>query len=294
MELIELCGAEIVTSERMLFALAASQNKNAVFAEAQVAGAKAKTLAGNKIIANQVTSGLTQIANGWLENLDPERINHEAKKILADSEIARLVIYGCKTIIVGPANSGKSTLLNALTGREKAIVTDIKGTTRDWVSGSFQTGEFFVELIDTAGLGQFADDIDKTSQEKTFEILKSANVVLLLLDNSTLEPFELPEILLDKKIIVALNKSDLAQRFTADTLPGGLAQPVKISAKTGDNLDELKNRIRRICGSENFDLSKPICFTERQEKIMRKLAGADSENEVCFLTTELLNARNCV
>ncbi len=102
------------------------------------------------------------------------QIAGECKEILARSQTAKLIIHGCKAVIAGPPNSGKSTLLNCLAGRQKAIVTDIAGTTRDWVSATCRMPPLVVEFIDTAGLDETLTPkggIDHQAQKKTSDLL---------------------------------------------------------------------------------------------------------------------------
>ncbi|MHC4186438.1 MAG: GTPase, partial [Planctomycetota bacterium] len=158
MELLDRQGAELISAEQLLAKrLTGQQGLNTIAAEARLAQAKAMTLEGTKIILNQIEGGLNKRARRWLENMDRtglEQIKAEAEEILSDSRTAKLIIKGCTAVITGPPNSGKSTLLNYLCGKQKAIVTDIKGTTRDWVSARCQVGPLSVELIDTAGLDE--------------------------------------------------------------------------------------------------------------------------------------------
>ena len=112
-------------------------------------------------------------------------VSAEAEQILENSQIAKLIMFSCKVAIIGPPNTGKSTLLNLLAGRQKAIVTDIKGTTRDWVSAQCRIEPLYLELFDTAGLDKKPEDvIERESQQKSIEILQQADLVLLVLDIS--------------------------------------------------------------------------------------------------------------
>ena len=218
MQLLRQQGVELLTAEQLLCKTSAGNNTIAL--EAKLTLPKIKTLEGTRIILNQIDSGLTASAKNWLQN-PPEKIAAEAQKIIDKSKIAKLIIFGCRIVLAGPPNTGKSTLLNQLCGRQKAIVADIKGTTRDWVSAECRIGSLAVELIDTAGLDEkIAADIDKAAQQKATELINQADIVLLVLDNS--EPANqidksFTNILANKKVLVVLNKSDLpfaAQRKT--------------------------------------------------------------------------------
>jgi tRNA modification GTPase len=300
-DIMRLLGREGVTlldaEELLAKILATREGLTAIEVEAKVAQLRAKTLAGAKIIANQVRAGLSQ----WLKNIDTtslDDIKSQAREILERSETAKLIIYGCTAVIAGPPNSGKSTLLNCLAGRQKAIVTDIKGTTRDWVSAECRIGPVCVELIDTAGLdeelGAKADDIEKSSQETAAELLEEADLVLLVLDSN--QPAEqlggqLIERIVGKKVLSVLNKSDLPCRLDAKVLPEGLSRTVQISAKLGTRIDELVGKIQQLLGVADFDLGNSVCFTIRQQKLLEQLKGAESKAQVSSIIGKLLKGK---
>jgi tRNA modification GTPase len=299
MQLLKRHGAALLTAEQLLERiLTAKKSAGSIAVEANLAQAKARTLQGTKIIMNQIDAGLTEKAKGWLENIDEipiETIKAEAMAILQKSQAAKLIIYGCTAVLAGPPNSGKSTLLNRLAGRQKAIVTDIKGTTRDWVTAQCHIGPLALELIDTAGLDERflgpEDTVEKTAQEKTAEILKRADMVLLILDNC--RPTDrldanLIEKIAGKQVITVLNKSDLPAKFDISRLPQTMPNTVQISAKEGIGIDRLGEKIIEITGASDFDWRQPVCFTTRQEKLLKKLTNARSRQQTASIITELL------
>jgi tRNA modification GTPase len=302
MQLLRRHGAALLTAEQLLKKLLTAQKSTDTIAvEAKLAQAKARTLQGTKIIANQIDAGLTKKAGGWLESIDEislDIIKAEANQILQKSQAGKLIIYGCTAVLTGPPNSGKSTLLNCLAGRQKAIVTDIKGTTRDWVSARCRIGSMSVKLIDTAGLDKESDGsedtVENAAQNKTSEILERANIVLLVLDNSH-SAEELDIRLLDKiagkQIITALNKSDLPAKFDTSRLPETLSNTVQISAKEGTGIESLSEKIINATGAADFDLREPICFTTRQENMLIKLTNVKSKQQTASIITELLNGQ---
>jgi tRNA modification GTPase len=302
MQLLERHGAVLLTSEQLLEKiLTAQQPANTIAVEAKIAQAKARTLQGTKIIMNQINAGLTEKARSWLENINQnhlDTIKAEATKILQKFQTGKLIIYGCTAVLTGPPNSGKSTLLNCLAGRQKAIVTDIKGTTRDWVSARCRIGPLSVKLIDTAGLNENLrdpqNDIDESAQKKTVDILEQADIVLLVLDNSRpAEGFseQLLKKIGSKKIITVLNKSDLPTQFDAGKLPETLSNTVKISAKEGTGVENLNKKIIMALDAADFDLREPVCFTTRQENLLKKLTNTKSKQQATLIITELLSGQ---
>jgi len=302
MQLLQRCGAMLVTAEELLAKMLAAQKPIKTIAlEAKLAQLKAKTIQGTKIIANQIEDGLSKKAEEWLKNINTislDQIAAEAKQILKDSQTAKLIITGCKAAIIGPPNTGKSTLLNCLAGRQKAIVTDIKGTTRDWVSATCRIEPLSIEFIDTAGLDEKLstpkDTIEKIAQQKSVEILEQADLVLLVLDNSQTTD-QLNEHLLrkigDKRVLTVLNKCDLPSAFDVTRLFQNLNKIARISAKFGTGIEGLMEKILQICGVADFDLKQPVCFTNRQESILKQLEKFKSKQQAASIIAELLNGQ---
>ncbi len=303
MQLLQRCGAKLLTAEQLLYKILSTEKSvNTITLEAKLTQPAARTIEGTKIIANQIDAGLSKKIAEWLENIDTISLNEivaDTERILENSRTAKLIIQGCTAVIAGPPNTGKSTLLNYLAGRQKAIVTDIKGTTRDWVTARCRLGPLSVELIDTAGLDEKLaaapqNIIEKKSQEKTAQILEKADLVLLVLDNSTTGDQlddRLLEKIADKLALTVLNKSDLPARFDADKLPDILANTVQISAKFGTGIENLTERIQQLCGVADFDLQTAVIFTSRQENLLKQLKKTKSRKQAASIITKLLNGQ---
>ncbi len=302
MELLRKHRANLLTAQELLAkTLAAQGSSNTISIEAKLAQMRARTIQGSRMIAHQGRAGLAETAREWLDNIDEiclDRIRAQAARILDNSQAARLVMYGCTVVLTGPPNSGKSTLLNCLAGRPKAIVTDVKGTTRDWVEAECRMGPLSMTLIDTAGLdpGFLASrpGVEQTARKKTAEILERADLVLLILDSS--EPTDdLGNELLDrisgKQVITVLNKSDLPAKLDTSRLPKFLSEPLRISAKKGLGMDRLTDRILQESGTVDFDLTQPTCFTQRQEELLSQVTNAESKRRAASIISDLVNGR---
>ncbi|MFH1717033.1 MAG: GTPase [Planctomycetota bacterium] len=302
MQLLDRCGVTLLTAEQLLAKIFTSAEPASTIAvEAKLAQLRAETIQGTKIIANQIDAGLGEEARNWLANIDETslaEIRAEAAKILQGSQVAKLIIYGCTAVLTGPPNSGKSTLLNRLAGRQKAIVTDIKGTTRDWVEATCKIGPLCLRLIDTAGLDEelpnCQDNINEAARKKTIEILEQADLILLVLDSSRpADEYDdrLSRRIGDKRVVTVLNKSDLPAKFDVNELPQTLSNTVRIGATEGAGIEDLKEEIQRILGTPDFDLHQAVCFTDRQENLLRELQKVKSKLQAASIITELLKGR---
>ncbi len=302
MKLLKRHGAEPTGIHQMLAQqLAGDDQSNAIAIEAKLAQSEVVTLEGVKIITNQVRSGLGEIAGEWLVNMDRlalRDIARQCERIIADSKTANLIINGCRVAIAGPANSGKSTLLNCLAGRQKAIVAGAPGTTRDWVTGRCRTDRLLMELIDTAGLDESLSEvnsIDSESQRRAVALLANCDLVLFVLDGSkTISNEELKlkrDLLKDIKVLVVLNKLDLGKKVDESQLNLDFAISVSISAKSGDGIERLLEEIRELLGVEKFDLNTPVCFTQRQLELLELTSHTKTKSQAEAVITELLGGQ---
>lgn len=181
------------------------------------------------------------------------------KEMIDKAERFRVVKDGLKTVIIGKPNVGKSSLLNALIEQDKAIVTDIAGTTRDLVEGKVNLKNITLDLIDTAGIRESSDKVEKIGIEKSIEALNEAELVILVLDSSNIdkEDEKLLELTKDKKRIIVYNKSDLKK-----------SDGLNISAKNND----IKELIETIDNEYKDDASlvdEDVLNNERQIALMK-------------------------
>ena len=148
-------------------------------------------------------------------------IKEELTKIINESENGKILTSGIKTIIIGKPNVGKSSILNRLLDEEKAIVTDIEGTTRDTVEGSITINGVSLNIIDTAGIRETEDIVEKIGVEKSLSLINEADLIVIVLNNNEELSEEDKKILTackDKKVIVVINKSDLERKINLDDI----------------------------------------------------------------------------
>ena len=183
-------------------------------------------------------------------------IKEKLLKTLKLSEDGKILKNGIKTVILGKPNVGKSSLLNALLEEEKAIVTDVKGTTRDIVEGSILVGGVKLNLIDTAGVRKSVDIVEKIGIEKSLNLIDEAELVLLILDAScplSEEDKYLLEKTKDKKRIIIMNKIDLNLNNSY------MDDVIKISAKNNEGIEDIKDAIKELFNVGAF-MSKNLTF----------------------------------
>lgn len=236
--------------------------------EASAEQLRAVTLDGVRIIQSQIDAGLSAAIRGWLatdNTASVDSIHQQCRDILDRSIIAGRIIHGVRIVLAGPPNSGKSALLNALAGSEKAIVSDMAGTTRDWVSATIKIGPFRAEIVDTAGLDPQAirQSPDAKAQQMTQDLLRDCDCIILLQDATqpAVPEFTLPESI---PVVRVVNKCDL---FQPKPQPGH----VYLSAKTGRGIDTLLEAITGILGTQDLSPSEPVAFTPRQKQLLEDI-----------------------
>ena len=179
-------------------------------------------------------------------------IENEVKNILSHSENSKLIKDGIKTIIIGSPNVGKSSILNRLLNEEKAIVTDIAGTTRDIVEGNIIIDGIVLNVIDTAGIRETDDVVESIGVKKSLDLINEADLILYVLNNNeklTEEEKDILEKIKDKNNIVIVNKIDLETKIDLNELKNY----IEMSVKDDIGIDELRNKIKEMFNLEQIE-----------------------------------------
>ena len=204
-------------------------------------------------------------------------IDNELSKLLSESENGRIIKEGINTVILGRPNVGKSSILNKLINEEKAIVTDIPGTTRDIVEGQIRVNGVLLNLIDTAGVRDTQDIVEKIGVEKSINLIKKADLVILVFNNNEKlqkEDIELLEKTNNKNRIIVINKIDLESKIDLNQFKDD--NIIKLSAL--DNVDELKNKISNIYNLEELNNKDFTYLSNSREISLVKKAIEISKN----------------
>lgn len=179
-----------------------------------------------------------------------EFIREKVNKLLKNSKKGLLIKNGLKIVIVGKPNVGKSSILNSLLKENKAIVTDIKGTTRDIVEGTLMIDGVKLDILDTAGIRETNDVVEAIGVKRSVDAIDEANLVLFVIDSEdgfNKEDKEVLDKIKDKEILVVYNKNDKKENYKVDELNG--YNSINISTFDSDMIERLKDKISSI-----FDL----------------------------------------
>ncbi len=223
--------------------------------------------------------------------------------LVKNAENGRIMRDGINTVILGKTNAGKSSLLNALAKEERAIVTDIEGTTRDALEEQINIGGITLNLIDTAGIRKTEDIVENIGVEKAKKIALNADLIIYVVDGS--RPLdnndtEIMELIKEKKVIVLLNKSDIGQIVSKNDLNClSCYDIISISAKEETGLDKLEDSIKNLFFTGNITSNEEIYITNARHKSLLNEAlnslrlvseGINDGVSEDFLTIDLMNA----
>ena len=195
---------------------------------------------------------------------------NEIDKLIASADDGRIIKEGIRTVILGKPNAGKSSFLNTLIGQERAIVTDIAGTTRDALEESVRIKDITLNIVDTAGIRETEDIIEKIGVDKAKEYAKDADLIVFIADTSVPlsgEDYEIINLIKGKKAIVLLNKSDLEPVWKTGELREYLTCPfIEISAKTGDGISDFEETVRQMFYNNEINFNDQVYITNARQK----------------------------
>ncbi|RHF94582.1 tRNA uridine-5-carboxymethylaminomethyl(34) synthesis GTPase MnmE [Roseburia sp. AM23-20] len=199
-----------------------------------------------------------------------EEAGKEIRKLLANSDNGKILKEGISTVIIGKPNAGKSSLLNTLVGEERAIVTDIAGTTRDVLEEQINLNGIILNVIDTAGIRKTDDVVEKIGVDRAKKYLNDADLAIYVVDTSTQldeNDFEIMELLKDRKAIILLNKSDLAPVTDSESIRKHLDKKmIAISAKEQTGIGELEETIREMFFTGEVTFNDEVYITNIRHK----------------------------
>lgn len=207
----------------------------------------------------------------------------ELKKLIASADDGRLMKEGIQTVILGKPNVGKSSLMNVLLGEDRAIVTDIAGTTRDTLEETIQLNGITLNLVDTAGIRRSQDMVEQIGVEKAKEKAEKADFIIYVVDSSTdldENDREIISFLTDKKAVILLNKSDLAPRTTKaaiDEFTAGEYPVISVSAKENSGIDLLEEKIKELFYHGEISFNDEIYITNARQKAALMQAAQSME-----------------
>lgn len=241
-------------------------------------------------------------------------IKKELEELLASADDGKMLREGIRTVIVGKPNVGKSSLLNLLVGQDRAIVTDIAGTTRDILEETIQLGEITLNIIDTAGIRNTEDVVEKIGVEKAKTISEDADLILYVIDSSVpldQNDKDIIQMVKDKRVIILLNKSDLTEAVDYQSVDHLILQVtgkdreknkismIKISARENEGLDSLKTMVTEMFFHGQISYNDQIYMTNARHKeaviealdSMRQVqVSLEHEMPEDFYSIDLMNA----
>ena len=205
-------------------------------------------------------------------NDNNNEIKREIEELLKNSKKGLLVKNGLKIVIVGKPNVGKSSILNALLEENKAIVTDVKGTTRDIVEGSLIIEGIKIDILDTAGIRKTNDIVESIGVERSIEAINEANLILFVIDSNdgwTHEDKEILDKLNNKEILIIYNKNDLKNNYSVEEL--NKYNSISLSSFDKNKIEILKDKISEIFDLKNITQSNYAYISNaRQISLLNK------------------------
>ncbi len=222
--------------------------------------------------------------DGFAERLheDVKKIQTGVHELLDTAEDGRILREGVRTVILGKPNAGKSSLLNALIGEDRAIVTNVAGTTRDTLEEQIQLRGVSLLLVDTAGIRDTEDIVEKIGVERAMQAAEAADLILYVVDaseNLNEDDVKIMKFIRGKKAIVLLNKTDLPAMVTQQQLAERTGQPVlPVSMKKKEGLEALSDLVQKLFERQEIRMNSEVIITSaRHVALLRNAEQALTE-----------------
>lgn len=211
--------------------------------------------------------------DGYADTLkkSADKIIQELEQLIHSADDGRVIKEGIKTVIVGKPNAGKSSLLNVLAGHERAIVTDIEGTTRDVLEEQIKLGGLNLNVIDTAGIRETEDLIEKIGVDKALEYAETADLIIYVVDasrNFDENDEKIIDMILNKKAVVLLNKTDVDTVISEEDMREKIADLpiISISAKKETGIKDLENKVKEIFLKGDISFNNQVYISNVRQK----------------------------
>ncbi len=280
-----------------------------------------------KLLNGKLSERITEIRKDLINNIayieaaldDPEHISldnygdkllitvdnyiDKVDNLIKTVDNGKIFTQGVKTVIIGKPNAGKSSILNILAGYDRAIVTDIAGTTRDTIEEQINLAGITLNLVDTAGIRNTKDIVEEIGVNKAKELAEEADLILYVVDSSTEldeNDYNILNIIKNRKTVILLNKSDLDTVTDADSISKITdSKVISVSAKDNTGLDELSETIVKLFASGEIDYNDEVYVSgERNKEALEETLESlklvkKSINEGLpedFYTIDLMNA----
>ena len=243
------------------------------------------------------------LAHGGAEILKSKRFDKELSRLIRSSANGRVVSEGIRTVILGKPNAGKSSLMNVLVGEDRAIVTDIAGTTRDILEEHIYLQGISLNVVDTAGIRSTSDVVEKIGVERAMEAARDADLIIYVVDGSREldeNDLQIMELIRERKAVVLLNKSDLEPVVSLEEIAEKSGHRViSISAKEETGIDQLEEEIKSLFYEGEIDFNDQILITnvrhaealrEAYDSIRMVENSIESGMPEDFFSIDLMNA----
>jgi tRNA modification GTPase len=228
---------------------------------------------------------------------------YEVESLLSTSEEGKMIKEGIRTVILGKPNAGKSSFLNQILGEERAIVTEIAGTTRDTLEEDAVVQGIPLKIIDTAGIHDTVDVVEKIGVEKAKKSIENADLILYIVDGSKAldeDDMQIIELLNNRRVILLVNKIDVEQVVDKSGITSRIHAPmIEISAKTGEGMDAFREELTAMFFHGNLSMNDQVYITNLRHKqalieadnsLKQVLESIEQNMPEDFLTIDLMAA----